>query len=184
MSISFNPEMCPSILSRNPICQVTNSTHLWRYTTFLKECSTEFFLIQVASKTHITQVLYARNPQHPKHLASLSQQLHSIAAWELVPRVPPIRKAFWKRFILKWSILTYPIPFFFSWCSKCLSEPGECIAATLRAHCGRFLFTCEETRAFYIYFLKWSHIKELRKKKAIQPWWLMYNVYRSVKTKY
>lgn len=47
MSISFNPEMCPSTLNRITICQVTNSTHLWRYTTFLKGCSQNFSLFRL-----------------------------------------------------------------------------------------------------------------------------------------
>lgn len=49
---------------------MTNSTHLWSYNTFQKaNCSILFFLIQVGFLRHITYVLYARNPQHHKHLS-------------------------------------------------------------------------------------------------------------------
>ena len=166
MSISFNPEMCPSTLNRITICQVTNSTHLWRYTTFLKGCSQNFSLFRLPLR-HISLQVFMQGA------------LSIIKAWLLsvstpsdggVRNAPPCAAC--SQSLLKTVhpevINTYiSHTIFISWCSKCLSEPGGCIAATLRVHCGSFLFTCEETRIFYIYFLKWSHIKELRK-KAIQ----------------
>lgn len=148
-----------------------------------KRVFTEFFLIQVASKTHITPGLYARSPQHHKGLAPLSQQLHPMAAWETLPRVPPAHKAFWKRFILKWSILTYPIPFLSLGVPNVCLNQGDVLLPLLGYTVAVSYLLVKKPEFFYIYFLKWSHIKELRK-KAIQSWWLMYNVYKSVKTKY
>lgn len=144
--------LCPSPLTLTSVslrstlvtvCQVTMQPVCGGMPRF-KESAPQKLSLFTLPLRHAT---LCQGPRHHRHLASLRQHF-TRSQRENLPSCANCSQSLLKT-VHPEVINTYiSHTIFSSRCSKCLSEPGKCIAATLRAQCGSFLFTCEETQTF------------------------------------